>query len=524
MSLDSVQRARHPFAVGMCIGTTRLALTLLATLATGCSFTFDGEAPEFPLLGTPPLESSLVRLNDGPVYRSAIVQGADGQPWLALQEDKVSIKLRNLGTSGAMQTITGDQFIIRYRAFYTWVYGVAPTDGTPRADKLQIVSAGQTKPPNELDFPLGAGALIVGGNEAVLVYAPLESVTTTDHATIYRADHSFQRDVPLPDVESAQSLGGTFFTGDGKVYFDKARCSAGCASASSLDDSDRDGTELRVLTGHSTTSNVDYPLGPQPRRLIYYEPVAGQRQFITCGSNGLHIVPLVASAMTPARVLDDAACASPFFQYLRLTDSDGTSKLFLYYMIGEELRRVPVDGSAPPARAFDRDVVRALGVSGDGTVLYSQDRDDKYIYGVGDGWIGDWRFANRGRLFYLSGDRKKMRWLENAAQGAGIGDLQSAPIGGQTTHLARNVYTYDELDGGRLLAASNHAYRGTQNRIVVIDDTHKEARWVADRADDYSFIPGSTDLLVDIVTGASTSDLVRVPIPPDPYAADGGTN
>ncbi|MEO6951670.1 MAG: hypothetical protein ABI321_07645 [Polyangia bacterium] len=500
-------------------------LLALVFLLAGCNWTFDSDAPAFPLLGSPPLESSLVKLNDGPVYLSAIVLGTDNQPWLALQEDKASIKLRNLGPAGGTQTLMGDQFIIRYRAFYTWVHGPEPTDGSPRADKLQISSAGQTTPPNEFDFPLGAGALVVGGNEAVLIYAPLQTVMTVDHATVYRTDHSFQRDVPLPDVESAQTLGGTFFNGDGSLYFDKARCSEGCASASDVDNADRGGTERRVLTGHSTTSNVDYPLGPQPRRLLYYEPSVAKRQFITCGSNGLDVVPLVPSADNPARVLDDAACASPFFQYLRLTNTDGTTTLYLYYMIGEELRRVPVDGSAPPARAFDRDIVRVLGVGGDQTVLYSQDPDNKYIYGVGDGWIGDWRFANRGRLFYLSGDHKKMRWLENAAQGGGIGELRSAPIGGASTALARNVYDYDELDGGRLLAAANHAYRGTQNRIVVIDDTHKEARWVADRADDYSFIPGSTDLLVDIVTGASTSDLVRVPLPPDPYAAvDGGTD
>ena len=506
--------------------TSGLAKLLpLAVLLAGCSWTFDGDAPELPLLGSPPLESSLVRLNDGPVYLSAIVAGKDGQPWLALQEDKKSIKLRSLGPDGAAQTLTGDQFIIRYRAFYTWVYGAAPTDGSPRADKLFIVSAGQKTPADEFDFPLGAGALVVGGNEVVMIYAPLPSVMKVDHATVYRTDHSFQRDIPLPDLDSAQTLGGTFFNGDGSLYFDKARCSEGCAAPSDADDADRGGTERRVLTGHSTVSDVDYPLGPQPRRLLYYEPTAARRQFITCGSNGLNVVPLVPSTANPARVLDDAACASPFFQYLRLTNADGTSTLYLYYMIGEELRRVPINGSRPPERAFDRDIVRVLGVGGDETVLYSQDPDNKYIYGVGDGWIGDWRFATRGRLFYLSGDRKKMRWLENAAQGGGIGELRSAPIGGAATPLARNVYNYDELDGGRLLAAANHAYRGTQNRIVVIDDTRKEARWVADRADDYSFIPGSTDLLVDIVTGASTSDLVRVPLPPDPYAAvDGGSD
>ena len=42
-----------------------------------------------------------------------------------------------------------------------------------------------------------------------------------------------------------------------------------------------------------------------------------------------------------------------------------------------------------------------------------------------------------------------------------------------------------------------------------------ERDWaVVDRASQYNFIPGSNDIIADIVTGASSYDLVRVPIPP----------
>ena len=48
---------------------------------------------------------------------------------------------------------------------------------------------------------------------------------------------------------------------------------------------------------------------------------------------------------------------------------------------------------------------------------------------------------------------------------------------------------------------------------VIIDTDKREARWVTDAASRYQFIPASSDLLVDIVTGASTADLYRAPIP-----------
>ena len=221
------------------------------------------------------------------------------------------------------------------------------------------------------------------------------------------------------------------------------------------------------------------------------------------------------SDANPPRLLDETACASDLFSFQRLKRDDGTTSIQLFYIIGDrELRRVPVDGSAPPARVIERDIKRVLTIADAATVIYSEDPSDRYIYMVGDGWIGDWRFMDRGRAANVSSDRKRVHFLENAAQSAGIGDLSSAPIGGVVVRLARNVYQYDEIAPLRLLAAANHAFRGTQNRIILIDEEHGQAHWVVDQASRYSFIPGSTDLLVDIVTGASSSDLVRVPLPP----------
>jgi hypothetical protein len=37
---------------------------------------------------------------------------------------------------------------------------------------------------------------------------------------------------------------------------------------------------------------------------------------------------------------------------------------------------------------------------------------------------------------------------------------------------------------------------------------------VASQAAEYVHIPGSSDLLIDVVSGPSTYDIVRVPVPP----------
>ena len=49
--------------------------SILCVALCGCSFTFDDDSPDLPLLGAPPSLSSLQKLNNGPVYGSAIVSG-----------------------------------------------------------------------------------------------------------------------------------------------------------------------------------------------------------------------------------------------------------------------------------------------------------------------------------------------------------------------------------------------------------------------------------------------------------------
>jgi hypothetical protein len=486
----------------------------------GCSWTFDDEAPDFPLVGSPPVLSTLQKINNGPVYGSAIVRGVDNGYWIALQEESKKLRLVRLTEPSRESTIEGDQFTIAWRAFFVWKSGEPPADPVmPRPATLSVVSAGQDPSEAQIfEFRYGVGNLILGGVDDVFAYVPPKG--TTDKYELVRRTGGMRRDIPIPGGDTAPSLSGAMFSGDAEYFFDRQPCAI-CDTEP--DDADRGGFERRQVVAHSTRAEVDLDLGLLPRRIWLYEPSASRRQFITCGNDGLRIVPVVESEQNPRRVLDETPCATDVFALQRIPIPSapeaqrpgytGQSRTEVFYAIGNELRRVPVDGSAPPRRALDREIERVLAIYDPSFIVYSQDPADRYIYGVGDAWIGDWRFMNRGRAIDLSSDKKRVRFLENAARSGGIGDLNAADIGGPVERLARNVYQYDEIEEGRVLAAANHSFRGIQNRIVILDERRRHAQWVVDQASRYSFIPGSSDLLVDIVTGASSSDMVRVPLP-----------
>ena len=80
--------------------------------------------------------------------------------------------------------------------------------------------------------------------------------------------------------------------------------------------------------------------------------------------------------------------------------------------------------------------------------------------------------------------------------------------------MTLNTRQWQELADGRILADADHAFRGAQNRVVVVDEKARTAQWVASAAAQYSRIPGTNDLLIDVVTGPTGYDIVRVPIPP----------
>ncbi|HEX9101689.1 MAG TPA: hypothetical protein VF997_05775, partial [Polyangia bacterium] len=206
-----------------------------------------------------------------------------------------------------------------------------------------------------------------------------------------------------------------------------------------------------------------------------------------------------------------------------LATADG----YVYYVVATTLRKARLDGSEAPLTLFDFGQARVIDlVTPEDLIVYSTDPSDRYVHGAGDGWLGGWKFMQRGIAATFGNDLKSLYWLEHAAQGSGTGDFMTVKLpgaglpGGTPTTLAKNTRQFSFLGDGRILADENRANNGTWNRVVVIDEARGHKQYVAVGANHFSPIPQSKDYIVDVVTGATGHDVARVSIPPP---VDGGT-
>ena len=484
--------------------TTRLLATLLLA---GCSYTFDGAAPELPLVGAPPDTPSLPHLNSAPVDGEVFALGADKRIWLVLSQTDKSWRMVAMSGDPTVETLAPgevDDLSVTWRALYLTKRpkpgadgGVPPDLALPPNDmghsseppppiELTVRSIGE-HPGHTFTLP-GAPAVIYSfGADDVFAYI----VTGADQPgyIIQRRDGSYRRIVPWPKgVDPANPFkNGGFFSdsGAGKVFYDR----------------DIDG---RVV-GHHTTDNRDVDLGIRPRFLAWIDA----NTLITCGDDGLRVVP--ADGVTSERILDEDPCRQQLLYF---------NAGYVYYDVGFTVRKAKLDGSTPPEPLFEYGQNRVLAITPHDDVIYSTDPADRYVHSAGDGWLGHWRFMQRGTGLSVSSDRTRIYWLESSAQNSGAGNLTmvklSAPgvPGGTPVTLTRNTRQVAFLADGRLLADENHAFGDTSNRIVTIDQLRHKKQWVATSASRFSSIPFSDDLIVDVVSGATGHDVVRVKVPP----------
>ena len=458
-----------------------LACACLLLLA-GCSFTFDDSPPVLPLLGQAPPTAQLPRLNRGPASTVSVVYAQDNTPWAVFTETVSfvqQLRFVHLAEPPLEETLpVSDDVIGNYDAYYLEKKDQADPMNGPL--ELTIHFVGGTPADTKFALSPGPGVLFPSSANDLFVWWPARKDTTA--FLIQRRDGSFSRVVPLPDGATGMipfPTGRPFFL-PGNLFVT------------------RDGN--KVLVTHSTTSEKDTPLGVRPDTLAYDR---ARKALITCGTDGVRSVPVDAS---PERVLDPDACDE--------TQGLGFHRGRAVYVAGHQLRSVPLDGSQAPSVLLPAGE-RVLAFGPNDEIVFSTDSEDKYVTGAGDGWLGDWRFMDRGHDVRYSDDNTRLRWLEHSAKPSGVGDLESAlvPKGAQLT-LARNVRQWEELSDGRILAVDDHAFRGEQNRVVVIDEQAGAAHWVAAQSHEYVHVPGTDDLLVDVVTGATTYDIVRVTVPP----------
>jgi len=465
---------------------------LSLVLVGGCSYTFDGSAPDLPLLGAPIDTTSLPRLNHKTTTGGAsILTGVDRKPWAVFSEPLDTdfgpikgLRLVRLAGDPVEETVVSEAPFLNGPAFY-YVPAMSPTPSkkpdpsVPVELHIHFVGSGQAD--DVFELPGGQPLLVPDYRNTVFIWWVLAQDTT--QYLVQRRDRSFSRTLPVPDglkPTDPTSMGELFFSRDGKWLYVQ------------------DGNG--VVSRHSTVDLTDVTIGPLPRLLVLDET---RQLLVACGAPGLFLVPIDGSMTT--QVIDPDPC-----------DEAGLLWLYgmttVYQSANGDVRRIPSDGSGPPITLVTTDK-RFLGFGPNDRVVFSTDPADRYVAGASDAWVDGWRFMQRGRNIQFSRDGMKVRWLEFAAQPSAVGDLLSAPLGGSATRLARNVRRYDELPDGRVLASANRAFRGTQNRVVVVDEQKGTAYWVSDASADYLRIPGSTDILVDVVSGPSGFDIVRVPVP-----------
>jgi hypothetical protein len=475
-----------------------VAISLLSLVGSSCSYTFDSEAPTLPFIGSVPDTPNLPHLNTAPVSTEIFALGADNRIWIILEQTDKTWRMVPMSGDPTAEILpmTDTDLFVTWRALYITkrdkatggvTAGAAPDMGVQPPIKLTVRSIAES-PGHTFAMPAGPAVLFSMGQDDVFAY-----LVTDDKLPGYiiqRRDESFRRIIPWPKgIDPANPFkNGTFFSdsGAGELFFDR----------------DADGR----LVAHHTRDNIDIDLGIRPRFLGFYDA----HTLVTCGADGVRVV--TTDGFTPERILDNDPCKQQMLNF-----SNG----WVYYDVGTTMRKAKVDGSSGPQQVFDFGQNRVLLLSAaSDTVLYSTDPVERYVHGAGDGWLSGWRFMERGSAITMSSDRRRIRWLERSAQGSGVGDLTMATLdvpampGGVITTLTRNTRSYSILPDGRILCDENRANNGVWNRIVAIDPLRGHKQWVATSANRFSAIPRSEDFIVDVISGATGHDVVRVKIPP----------
>jgi hypothetical protein len=453
-------------------------LTLGALLLCGCSFTFDGSAPDVVLLpGVPSLEGRPeVVQQAGEQLR--MMPGADGTQWALLY---TTVHLRVWGGARAVRLASPEaeeRFADIERVGGRAVYWRQPVED--KAQPTRVVMRRFGDPAERVfELPPGGGSYVTSPEDHALAFAPVPAEGEMPEATLVRTDHPFRRDVLPPFGVAGLSEPGPAFDRSGDHYF--GYTSAGQIIAFSTNDQ----RAAEVGRWFKDPSHVN---------LIRVDDAGAQ--LILCGGGGLASVRFDG---TGGEIIDASPCKWSF----------SLEERSAIYFAGGELRMAPVDRSSPPRRLAEWPAGRRVLAMVPGVVAYTDGEST-------DGYIDGRRFMERGRLVTFSRDRSRVRFLEHAATLQGEGVLMSAPIGGgEAMTLARNVRDYAELDDGRVIAASNQAFTGTHNRVIVIDENARSARTVAESASAFKLIAGTREVLVErVIERADHSTVwVRMPIP-----------
>lgn len=475
---------------------SRIACFALAALLAGCQFQWDDLGGDLPLVGAPLPLASLEKLNNAPTPGVRFAYDRQDRPYLTMWEPfaaddgttSLGLHIKRLQGPKLDYTLLASEVYISTYSFYVLSKEETGPNPDDFATRLNTIDVGELGKGRNFLVPNGPALLFPSDDDRAIFYI-VQDADVTEYDLI-KLDGSFRRKIPLPPMVSPIDPLSTmtfFFTGEGDEQYLVLR-----------DPSDE-------VTLYSTHEVREIALGKLPGTIWVLQSIG--RAF-ACGALGLISVKLDG---TDPQVLDARTCATSFTQ-LGLTDS------FVYYGVDDRLQRIPVTGGMPESISDDPRRLLAIARDGDGVehIITSGDPSSRYSNGAGSGFVDGWQFMERGRGSRYSFDLSRVFWIEHAALPSGVGDLLTATNPrGAPLRLARNVRRFNELSAdGRILANSNYAFRGTQNRLVVIDLDKREQRWVADAVSDYHIVPGTDDeVILEIVSGPDNVDIYRAKIP-----------
>lgn len=462
----------------------------------GCAYTFDEAGVDVVLQGDPVPPALFRPLNEGlgPVRSASLMQGANASAdrddlWVVMPQaqpeiwpppDKWPDTTRVVRLEDeSLETWTADQILQGGTALYLLD---RPSDGKT-AVSLRIQRPGQAAPVGSFSLPPGDGVLLAASGDVAFAYIASQNDKGT--LQLHRSNGSFHRELALPagvDPKQPFDKGRFFFDSRGEFFFAQ----------------DGDGR----IVAHRTTTDVDHDVGSFDRDLVQDNRT---RSLYFCGKRGL--VRLAIQTLA-AQTIDPVPCDPAV---LRVVSGS------VLYLRQDGLYEA--SGSDGVQRRLEPPLGQVLAVGPDRRLVHSLDPPLSYGAGIGDGWLGDWRFMNRGRrpTWSLEGPDPRMRWLENAARSDSSGELMSARIAAKDSErpllLAKNVRQWLEVTPGRILAISNAAGRGVYNRLILIDEPARQARWVLDSARDFLRVPDRSELIVQVVHGQIGFDIYRIPIP-----------
>ncbi len=453
---------------------------LATLLLTGCSYTFSREGDDFVLIGKPVDFSDAPRARQSPSQNHHLMFGRDASPWVVLSDQDLTgltdVQEVQLAPPFDVQSEGGTFLAFTPKTYY----GLVEHTDTPSS--LIIHLGGGSR--NRLDVDPGPGRLTLSPKGNAFFWVPNTPGTTQRFGSIDITKNTIvSRGLPPNDPPWIS------------VEFDP------------------DGEELVVfgsdglMRGFSTHGDTSVLLGawrPADPLALSFAPRVIEKALVSCTPAGIELHGFDGTLIR-LLVVEHCRADRPF----------AAGEGFVYYVSDERLRSISVDGKHAPRDLGPYIAERRLLAAGGGNVATAELAQGQSS--AGPAWVGEQKIMERGRELRFSRDGQKVRFLEHAATLEGVGDLYSVSVdGGERVLLARNVHRYAELPDGRVLAATNQAFIGPHNRVVVIDEEARTATYVAGAARDFEAFPDGERALVGLVPekAGGAIDWTVVPISP----------